>query len=70
MSPTYFQDVTKQYLIGLYFLNIFPIGNLISLWSRGFTIFQGRIRRWLLSNDKVINTCEDKKRRQVVPVLK
>ena len=57
-------------LIGLYFQNNFPIGSLVSLWSHGFTIFQGRIRKLLLSNSKAVNTCEDKKRRQCVPVLK
>ena len=30
-------------LIGLHFQNIFPIGGSISLWSRGFTIFQSNI---------------------------
>ena len=52
------------------FWNIFLIGGLIKVWSRGFTIFQSRITIWLLSNYKVLNTCEDKKRRQIVPVLK
>ena len=52
------------------FSNIFPIGSLISLWTRGFTIFQSKIPKWLLSNSKTINTCEDKKKRQTVPVSK
>ena len=38
----YFLDIAK-YLIGWYFRDIFPIGCLISLWLRGFTIFQSRI---------------------------
>ena len=37
------------------FSNIFPIGGLISLWSHGFTIFQSRLPKWLLSNSKVLN---------------
>ena len=32
-------------------------------------IFQ-RLRKWLLSNSKVANTCEDKERREIVPVFK
>ena len=43
---------------------------LISLWSCSFTIFQSRIPKVLLSNSKVLNTCEDKKRRQILPVFK
>ena len=35
------------------FRNIFPIGGLISLWSRGFTIIQSRISKQLLSNSKL-----------------
>ena len=51
------------------FRNIFLIGGWISLWSRGFTNFQVRVSKWLLSNYKAVNTCEDKKRRQLA-VLK
>ena len=50
-------------------MNIFLIGGLISLWSRDCSIFQSRIPKGLLSSYKVVNTCEDKKRRQTVPVL-
>ena len=57
-------------MIGIYFRNIFPIGGLISSWSSGLTIFQSTILKWLLSNFKAVNTCEDKKRRQSVSVLK
>ena len=32
--------------VGLYFWNIYPIGGLISLWVRGFTIFQSRAPKW------------------------
>ena len=56
-------------MIGSYFRNIFLIGGLVSLWSRGFTIFQSRIPHELLSNSKAVNISEDKKRRQNVPVL-
>ena len=52
------------------FSEYFPIGGLISLWSHGFSIFQSRIAKWSLPNSKAPNTCEDKKRRQIVPVLK
>ena len=58
----------KKCLIGLYLWNFFPIGGL--KWSRGFTIFQSRIPKWLLSNSKAVNTCKDKTRKQVVAVLK
>ena len=40
--------------------NIFPVGGFTSLWSRGFTIFQSRVAKRLLSNYKAVNTCEDK----------
>ena len=53
----------------LYFRNIFLISGLISLGSRGVTIFQRRIPKWFLSNSKAINSCEDKKRKQIVPIL-
>ena len=46
----YFRDITKQCLIGLHLRNNFLIGGLVSLWSHGFTIFQSRIPKWLLSN--------------------
>ena len=35
------------------FLNIFPIGGLVSLWSCGFTSFQIRAPNKLLSNSKI-----------------
>ena len=57
-----FGDITK------WFLKYF--GGLILLWSRGFTIFESRIPKWLLSNSKAVNICEDKKTKQIVPVLK
>ena len=59
----------RRCLTELYFRNIFPIGALISLWPRGFTIFQSKIPKWLLSNFQAVNTREDSKRRQIVPVL-
>ena len=40
------------------FSGYFPIGGLISLWSRGFTIFQSNTPKRLLSNSKAVNTCE------------
>ena len=36
----------------------------------GYIIFQSRISKWLLSNSKAVNTWENEKRRQIVPVLK
>ena len=69
MSTIIFGTSQNKCLIGLYYQNIFPTGGLTSLWSRGFIIFQRMISKWLLSNSKLVNTCEDKKRRQVVPVL-
>ena len=51
------------------FRNNFPIGSLVSLWSHGFT-FQRRKPKQLLSNSNAGNTCENKKKRQSVPVLK
>ena len=62
-QENYFRDIIKLCLIGLYFRNIFPIGSLILLWSRDYIIIQNRTPKWLLS-------CEDKKRRHIVPVLK
>ena len=54
------------WLIGLYFLNIFPIDVLV-LWLYN-------ISKWdtkkMLSNSKAVNTGDDKQRRQIVPVLK
>ena len=47
-----------------------PIGGLISLWSSGVTTFQSRILKWLLSNSKEVNACEDKERNQIVSVWK
>lgn len=41
-QDNYFWDIRKQCLIGLYFQDIFPIGNLVSLWSLGSTVFQNR----------------------------
>ena len=46
----------------LYFGYSFPIRGVISLSSRGCTIFQIRIPKQLLQNCKVANTCESKKR--------
>ena len=43
---------------------------IFSLWSRGFTIFLSWTPKCLLSNSKAVNTCEDKKKKQIVPVLK
>ena len=63
-------SMTIIFVTSIYIVNIFLIGGLTSLWSRGFTIFQSRIPKWLLSNSKAVNTCEDKKRRQIVPILK
>ena len=58
-AQEYFRGITKQCLIGLCFWNIFPIVDLMSLLSRGFTIFHSRIPKWLLSNCKTVNTCEN-----------
>ena len=57
-------------MIGIYFRNIFPIGGLISSWSSGLTIFQSTILKWLLSNFKVVNTCEVRKGGKVCQFLK
>ena len=56
--------------MGLYFCNIFLIYGLILLWSRGFTIFQNRIPKWLLWNSNSLKTWKDQKRRQILSVLK
>ena len=39
-------------MIGLYFRNIFLISDVVPLWSRGFTIFQGRIQNNCYQNVK------------------
>lgn len=41
------------------FGNFFPIGNLISLWSRGVPIFQSRIQNYCYQI-LAVNTYEDK----------
>ena len=61
MHDSYFRDITKECLLGLYFWSMFPIGGLVSSWSSGFSIFQSRIPKQLLINSKAGNTCEDKK---------
>ena len=60
----YFRDIT------LYFRNVFPIGSLISLWSSGFTFFKVRHQNNCYQILNTVNTCDDKKKRQIVPVLR
>ena len=50
------------------FGNNFRISDLVSLWSRDFTIFQSWRPKWLLLNSKAVDTCEEKKRGKSVPV--
>ena len=55
----YFRDITKYNVWLVYIFEIFfPIGDLVSLWLHGFTIFQSRIPKRLLSstNSKAVNT--------------
>ena len=57
-AQEYFRGIQNNVWL-VCFWNIFPIGDLMSLLSRGFTIFQSRIPKWLLSNCKTVNTCEN-----------
>ena len=57
-AQEYFRGIQNNVWL-VCFWNIFPIGDLMSLLSRGFTIFQSRISKWLLSNCKTVNTCEN-----------
>ena len=68
-NDNYFRDMQNNVWLVHIFGILFPIGGLVSLWSRGFTIFQSRVSKLLLSNSKAIITCEDKKRSQIVPAV-
>ena len=61
---------TSQNNISLYFRNIVLIGGLISLWSVALLVFKVAYLSDCYQTLKLVNTCEDKKRGQVVPVLK
>ena len=70
MSTTIMFETSQNNILLVYCWNIIPIGGLTSLRSRGFTIFQLRIPKPLLSNSKGEHTRNYKKRRQILPVFK
>ena len=61
---------TSQNNISLYFRNIVLIGGLISLWSVALLVFKVAYLNDCYQTLKLVNASEDKKRWQVVPVLK
>ena len=70
MSTTIIFGTSKSNVGWFIFLEYFSNCCLILLWSGGFTIFQSKIPRLLISSSKVVNTCQDNKRKQIVSVFK
>ena len=67
MSMTFTFGTSQNNVLLVYIFGIFfPLVTWFHYGHVAFTIFQSKIPKWLLSNSKALNTCEDK----IMPVLK